>query len=87
MHFSRVGFAVHLFQIGFDDMKVLLSCGQVFVSKKLLDVSEISTGFEHFRGKCVAERMRCDFLLDLRPLLVGIEFVKEPALVHVPPEP
>ena len=87
MHFSRVGFAVDLFQIGFDDMKVALGCGQVFMAKKLLDMSEISTGFEHFRGKRVPERVGCDFLLDLRPLLVGIEFVKEPALVHVPPEP
>ena len=48
MHFSRVGFAVDLLQISFDNMKVALGSGQVFVSKKLLDVPEIGTGFEHF---------------------------------------
>ena len=48
MHFSRVGFSVHLFQIRFDDMKVALGCRQVSVTKKLLDVPEIGSGFEHF---------------------------------------
>ena len=83
---ARMSFAVGLLQVGFDDVKITLRGGQVFVAQQLLDVAQVGPGLEHFTCERVAERVRRKLLLDLRPALVGAEFVKQSALFHLPPE-